>query len=289
MTQYALCLQRRNTLRRYLSLVKQLLKEFSLSSNKVSINAALAANLRDEESSFPHFSDISQKLNPQEPYRRKCDLMRLKLEHNLALLEQFSASIGLGKTLVGHSPQSPSISPGPHYETMDALLADCYLIKESLAEHDSSLVSLGSLQTLIDTILTFENLYLDIRQHSEVHHSCIKECFEHIDLQAKKKSDYSFLLHTELIHNRTMGYTSFLAKLSNTSQELFNTLDLIKNPAYCFSDNPIRSYIISMTQSKDDIYGLMLLFKEVGLLQVSNRCIDHAMICLLYTSPSPRD
>ena len=278
MTQYALCLQRRNTLRRYLALVNQLLKEFSLSSNKVSINAALAANLRDEESSFPHFSDISQKLNPQEPYRRKCDLMRLKLEHNLALLEQFSASIGLGKTLVGYSPQSASITAGPHYKTMDALLADCYLIKESLAEHDSSLVSLGSLQTLIDTILTFENLYLDIRQHSEVHHSCIKECFEHIDLQAKKKSDYSFLLHTELIHNRTMGYTSFLAKLSNTSQELFNTLDLIKNPAYCFSDNPIRSYIISMTQSKDDIYGLMLLFKEVGLLQVSNRCIDHAMI-----------
>ena len=277
MTQYALCLQRRTILRAYLNQINILLKDFSLSSDCINISQELAQNLKTEALLFPQFSEISQRLNPQEPYRRKCDFMRIKCEHNLALIDHYSESIGLGKTLVGYSPSSDSLNANIHYASMNDLLADCYLIKHSLNQHHSNLVSLGSLQKLIDMITTFEKLYLDIRQHAQRHKQCIHECFQHIKLNPSTKT-YNSLLYSELINPRPMGYKQFFSSLSQSAQEVFNTLELIRDPQACFSETIIRSYIISMTQSTADIYGLMLLFKDVGLLQISNKKVTLAML-----------
>lgn len=108
---------------------------------------------------------------------------------------------------------------------------------------------------------------LDIRQHSAVHEAAVGEmlrlggaedAYAELDEEAKLE-----LLRRELRTQRPLRPVH--AELSPETQELFDTLAVVKESLGRDSKS-VRSYIVSMTHGLSDLYEVLLLMKEAGLV-----------------------
>lgn len=108
---------------------------------------------------------------------------------------------------------------------------------------------------------------LDIRQHSAVHEAAVGEmlrlggaedAYAELDEEAKLE-----LLRRELRTQRPLRPVH--AELSPETQELFDTLAVVKESIGRDSKS-VRSYIVSMTHGLSDLYEVLLLMKEAGLV-----------------------
>ena len=108
---------------------------------------------------------------------------------------------------------------------------------------------------------------LDIRQHSAVHENAVGEmlrlggaedAYSELDEEAKLE-----LLRRELRTQRPLRPVH--AELSPETQELFDTLVVVKESLGRDSKS-VRSYIVSMTHGLSDLYEVLLLMKEAGLV-----------------------
>lgn len=279
-----LLLQKRLCVRKFLNLINELIRDLSSSLNLIKISKELKESIDNDAEIFSDFAQNTQHLNRLEPYRRKLDFCRIKLENTLLQVERSALKIGLGRTLVGYTELgSAEVIKGGYYLDVNDFVDDLKIIEKSLIENKGEIIAQGNLSELIQLVRVFgfHLAPLDLRQHSKIHSEALEEVFSHIGLT--KLSEITFeekkdLLMSEILNSRPLGTKSYLQFCTTETKELFETLEVARNSIELFSARAIEAYIISMTKDEIDILSLMLLLKESDLIKIKDDVVSEATI-----------
>ena len=237
-------------LQHYLDEVHELGRALSLSSRLTTVSPALAALAERSPDASTHRSD--------EPYRRALTGIYARLA---ATLER----------LAGRGAARPAAVRMAAYADADELLAELRTIEASLQAHDGQALTPERLQPLIRAVevFGFHLATVDLRQSSDQHERVIAELLATAQLEA----DYAGLdedarctLLLRLLRDARPLRVVGAEYGEHTGGELaiFEAALALRRS---HGRDAIRHYIISHTETVSDLLEVLLLQKEVGLMQ----------------------
>ena len=247
---HALRRQSAVALRHYLQEVNALGVELSISERRAGVSDALRE--------LAHASGDSNEHRSDEPYRRALTGIYARLA---ATLQQ----------LAGEQPPLPVRHALPAYLHPQELLDDLQTIIHSLRVHHGSALLPQRLLPLARKVevFGFHLTTLDMRQSSDQHEAVLAELLRTACLEP----DYSSLdeaarcaLLTRLLNDPRALRVPGVPYSSKTLSELaiFTTARQVYD---AYGSAAIRHYIISHTEAVSDLLEVLVLLKEVGLVQ----------------------
>jgi phosphoenolpyruvate carboxylase len=248
--EFALRRQSEVALRHLLTEVHLLGAELSMSEMLTGVSddmAALAARSPDKNA---HRSD--------EPYRKALTGMYARLA---ATLTELTGGVAARHAV---APQNPD----PNAE---ALLADLRTIEASLLAHHGAALVRQRLAPLIRTVevFGFHLATVDLRQSSDQHEAVLAELlavarvcpsYSALDETAKRTLLLQLLNDARPLRVRGATYSDW----TRSELAIFETARTMRQR---YGAQAIRHYIISHTETVSDLLEVLLLQKEVGLMQ----------------------
>ncbi len=253
-TRRTVAMQRRTALASYLTELRDLRRELSLSERQTPIPQALYTSIRKDETALS-LEEFRQRQFRHEPYRRKISYMMIRLERLIEALDTATP------------PQAGGYDSARFYADLH-LLADCLIETgfEDLVEHGR----LGRLLIQAE-VFGFHMAALDVRQHSRVHQEAVAAMLRLAgvadDYEALSEEDRLTLLSNELANPRPLLPRH--ADLPETTQTVIETFEVIRE-IVTREPAAIGSFIVSMTHAVSNLLEVMLLAKEVGLWQMND-------------------
>ena len=248
--EFALRRQSEVALRHLLTEVHLLGAELSMSEMLTGVSddmATLAARSPDKNA---HRSD--------EPYRKALTGMYARLA---ATLTELTGGVAARHAV---APQNP-------YPTAEELLADLRTIEASLLAHHGAALVRQRLAPLIRTVevFGFHLATVDLRQSSDQHETVLAEllsvarvCPNYSALDETAKRTLLLQLLNDARPLRVMGAT--YSDWTRSELAIFETARTLRQR---YGAQAIRHYIISHTETVSDLLEVLLLQKEVGLMQ----------------------
>lgn len=235
-------------------MVDHLLHELSSSTRFVSVTDAVRESLERDAQALPVTYRALQRLNAEEPYRLKLSFVRVRLLRTRDRLAQGGVH-----------------EPGRDYAGFDELLADLVLIRESMLAGGDRLSADGAILRLIRaaTATGMGLATLDVREHSSKHHEALAELYgrlgeletpyEELDRPARIA-----LLSRELASRRplTGAGTHDPGDAASASLRLLGAI----RAALDTYGPCVETYIVSMTHDIDDLFAVVVLAREAGLV-----------------------
>jgi phosphoenolpyruvate carboxylase len=231
-------------------------------SDQLSLSSRLCRPSEDFLASLEEDASIAQLLfggrpnpHPQEPYRRKLEVMRFRIRRNLMLTQRAIDGVDVS-------------FEEPGYASVQHFLRDLSLIRDSLIGHGDQAIAESELQDLIQLVETFgfHLLQLDIRQESTRHTEATAEI-----LQAAIGADYLALDEAARLQMLSDAIASSNAlqfdatRLSAATQETLRVFQLIAHMRRTLGAECFGRYVISMTHTASHILEVMLLASQAGL------------------------
>ena len=237
-------------LRHYLTEVHYLGGELSLSAMLVNFLAPMQALAERSPDSNEHRKD--------EPYRR-------------ALIGVYARLAAVLKNLTGGEAARHAVAPQNAYANAEEFLADLHTIEASLLAHHGEALVAQRLHPLIRAVevFGFHLATVDLRQSSDQHEAVMAElltvarlesAYPQLDEMAKRRLLMGLLNDARPL--RVMGAT--YSALTQSELAIFETAKVMRS---LFGAQSIRHYIISHTETVSDLLEVLLLQKEVGLLE----------------------
>jgi len=259
---YALGRQAEVALRHYLTEVHFLGGELSLSAMLVAVDPEMQQLADKSPDTSEHRKD--------EPYRKALTGVYARLAATL-------------KNLTGREAARHAVAPQNAYTRSEEFLVDLRTVEASLkANHGEALVAqrLRPLIRAVD-VFGFHLATVDLRQSSDKHEEVVAELlcvarvapdYSLLDEQTKRK-----LLLTLLNDARPLRVIG--ASYSAHTQGELEIFEAALSARTRFGKEAIRHYIISHTETVSDLLEVLLLQKEVGLMQgVLNEQAHHDLI-----------
>ena len=271
-TALALRLQSRAVLLEYLTRVTALSRVLTHSRQFCTPSAELLASFQSDEHLAPTVFGANHERFNNEPYRRKLYVIRHRLECSLRTVK---------KRLEGEHEAHPAAGA---YLAESELLADLYLIRDSLISHGDHSVAAGGLQDLIRLAETFGFflMVLDVRQESSRHTQAVTELFstqaEAVDYAALTEAGRIEALSRALAQPDQLTLSPALNPETRETLEVFNVMARMRVET---SPEAFGSYVISMTRSASHVLEVMLLARQADLAGYR----DHAWYCDLRVAP----
>jgi phosphoenolpyruvate carboxylase len=248
--EYALRRQSEVALRHYLTEVHYLGGELSLSAMLVDFTPEMRALAERSPDINEHRLD--------EPYRRALTGVYARLAASL-------------KDLTGRDAARHAVAPQNAYLQAEDFLADLRIIEASLrANHGGALVA-QRLHPLIRAVevFGFHLATVDLRQSSDKHEEVIAELLAVARIEAKYSSldeaAKRALLLSLLNDARPLRVVG--AAYSDHARGEIAIFEAARVMRQRFGAQAIRHYIISHTETVSDLLEVLLLQKEVGLMQ----------------------
>ena len=237
-------------LRHYLTEVHHLGRELSLSSNLVQVSAEMLQLAARSPDTSEHRRD--------EPYRRALTGVYARLAATL-------------RELTGGEAARHAVAPQNAYASAGDFLADLRVIEASLRSHRGAALVGERLRPLMRAVevFGFHLATVDLRQSSDQHERVVAELLA----TARVESDYEALpeparralLLRLLCDARPLRVVGAPYSEHTTGEvAIFETARQMRER---YGDDAIRHYIISHTETVSDLLEVLLLQKEVGLLQ----------------------
>ncbi|MGE0497759.1 MAG: phosphoenolpyruvate carboxylase [Ramlibacter sp.] len=254
--EYALRRQAEVALRHFLTEVHRLGSELSLSAMLVDCTPAMQALAARSPDSNEHRQD--------EPYR-------------LALTGIYARLAATLKTLTGGDAARHAVAPQNPYALAEEFLADLRVIETSLLEHHGAALVAQRLHPLVRAVevFGFHLATVDLRQSSDKHEEVVAEllatarvepAYAALDEIAKRALLIRLLNDARPL--RVVG-----ASYSEHARKEIAIFEMARMMRERFGKQAIRHYIISHTETVSDLLEVLLLQKEVGLMQGT---LDHA-------------
>lgn len=255
----------------YLQRLSRLSDQLCLSSHLCQPSQAFLSSLESDAVLARRLFGGKPNPHPQEPYRRKLEVMRYRLRRNLDLLQ---------RTLDGSDVSFEERG----YASADTLLADLRLIRESLLEHGDAALADQGLRDLIHLVETFglHLLALDVRQESTRHSQAVAEIFQSslgCDYLALDEDGRIALLADALSTPNALQFDE--ANLSENTREILRVFQLIAHMQRQLGRDCFGRYVISMTHHASHVLEVMLLAAQAGL---AGRLAGH-WFCQIGVSP----
>ena len=248
--EYALRRQCEVALRHYLTEVHYLGGELSLSAMLVGLTPQMRALADSSADASEHRLD--------EPYRR-------------ALAGMYSRLAATLKEFTGGDAARHAIPPQNPYLRAEEFLADLRTIEGSLLAHHGSALVQQRLHPLIRAVevFGFHLATVDLRQSSDQHEAVIAELLavariepHYAKLQEAARRALLVKLLSDARPLRVIG-----GRYSEHTRAEIAIFETAKRMRERFGVEAIRHYIISHTETASDLLEVLLLQKEVGLLQ----------------------
>ncbi len=263
-TRETLRIMRHSVLNLYLSELKTLRRDLSISSRLVDIPAELSESIENDAQSVSLDEEI-RKFYRFEPFRIKINYMMLKIEQELMHLEQ--------KDGAGHHPGSKNY-------TAAAFRKDLLLLQRCLRKCGfQNIADQGRLSSLLIQAQTFgfHFLSLDVRQHSGVHLEVVSEILRCSGICNNYK-DLSKSRRTEILHEAISG--KFLMPdpetLSSSARMTLDSFYVIKETLERDPD-AMGLYVISMTHHVSDLLEVIFLARVTGLWRMKGSSVATAL------------
>ncbi len=269
-------------LRRLVAGVEDLLAELASSTRVVTVSPALAASLEQDRAALPITYASIKRLNAEEPYRLKLSFVRVRLLRTRDRLARGSAH-----------------EPGRDYLSLAELLADLRLVRESMLADGDRLSAGGSVLRLLRTATAVGMglATMDVREHSQKHHDALAVLVDGVGELDKPYADLDRqerirVLSDELASRRPLLGRRPAATLvdARTEQdapdplgpvlELFETL---RTALDTFGPDVVETYIVSMTHDVDDLFAVVVLAREAGLVDLGGD--DRAAVARIGFAP----
>ncbi|HDP89791.1 MAG TPA: phosphoenolpyruvate carboxylase [Thioalkalivibrio sp.] len=191
-----------------------------------------------------------------EPYRRKLYFIAYRLRETLKTVR---------RRLEGERAVLPSVA----YAAPQELLADLYVMHESLTSHGDGNIANGRLKDLIRLVESFgfHLLNLDIRQESTVHTNAVVE----ILAQIAPELDYRGLDEAGRLEalSRLISEDALPAvdtgALGEQARETLATFGVMAGMREEAGPDTFGTYVISMTHTASHVMEVMLLARLAGL------------------------
>nr|WP_314710833.1 phosphoenolpyruvate carboxylase [uncultured Comamonas sp.] len=237
-------------LRHYLTEVHYLGGELSVSARLVEVSAAMQALANASPDNNPHRQD--------EPYRRALTGIYARLAASLT-------------HLTGGQAARHAVAPHNPYLQADEFLGDLQIIHDSLQAHHGESLSVQRLHPLMRAVKVFGFCLstVDLRQSSDKHEAVMAELLavaqvenHYAQLDEAAKCALLQRLLQEARPLRVMG-----ASYSDLACSEIAIFEMAKTMRQRYGREAIIHYIISHTESVSDLLEVLLLQKEVGLMQ----------------------
>ena len=267
------CYQRQLMLERYIIATSNLRDQLSVSMQWSNVSSSLLESLETDRVNFPAIYELRATRYRSEPYRLKLsyilEKLRLTQERNNLLSETgWNVALDIDTTI-----QDKDFNDERFYRSVDEFTNDLELIKNSLNSTDLSCEPLNRLLTQVH-IFGFCLASLDIRQESTRHSDALEELTSYLALPTSyenmSESQKTTWLINELNTKRPLIPNSNV--WSQSTDETFAVFKMVKRLQEEFGIRICNSYVISMSHSVSDLLEVLLLAKEMGLInQGSNK------------------
>jgi len=261
------CYQRKLMLERYINAISNLRDQLSVSMQWSQVSSSLLESLETDRVNFPEIYEARATRYRAEPYRLKLsyilEKLRLTQERNNLLAERGWKLVLEGESDTKNLEQLEKL----HYKSVREFTYDLELIKNSLNSTELSCQAVNTLLTQVH-IFGFSLASLDIRQESTRHSDALQELSNYLDLpfqydQMSEEQKIEWLIE-ELDTKRPLIPSD--VNWSKSTEETFCVFKMVKRLQEEFGSRICHSYVISMSHSASDLLEVLLLAKEMGLL-----------------------
>ena len=248
-------MQAQTVLLEYLRRVAALSDLLSYSINLCRPSPAFLDNLEADQRQAEAIYGARANRYLQEPYRRKLEIMHLRLQRDLARIE---------RALEGIDNRYEQ----PGYVSDQAFLDDLHRIRESLISHGDESVANREVLDLIRLVETFgfHLLQLDVRQESGRHTQAVAEILQAglgVDYPALAEDARLALLAEAIGNPNALQFDA--AEFTPETREVLRVFQLIAHFRQVLGAQCFGKYVISMTHSASHVMEVMLLASQAGL------------------------
>ncbi|MDQ2758709.1 MAG: phosphoenolpyruvate carboxylase [Actinomycetota bacterium] len=246
--------------------VEDLLTEIGSSTRVVTASAELLSSLEADARSLPITYAAVRRLNAEEPYRLKLSFVRVRLQRTRDRL----ASGGHGG---GHG--GAVHEPGRDYLDVGELVADLTLVRESMLAGGDELTGNGGILRLLRSAVAtgFGLATLDVREHSEKHHEALAELVDRLGEHGTPYGELDRPARTALLSREMAGRRPLVGavgaarhELSPATTAVLDLFDAIRVALDTYGHQAVETYIVSMTHDVDDLFAVVVLGREAGLV-----------------------
>ncbi len=277
------CYQRQLMLERYIAAVHALRDQLSISMQWSQVSAPLLESLEMDRLRFPEVYEERAARYRLEPYRLKLsytlERLRLTQERNQQLAEAGWQPI---PEVLNSTTSLNSSSEYLHYGSVAEFRGDLELIRNSLVSTELSCEQLDTLLTQVH-IFGFSLASLDIRQESTRHSDALDELTQFLKLpkayEAMTEKEKVEWLMQELQTRRPLIPAA--VEWSDSTSETVAVFKMLHRLQEEFGSRICRTYVISMSHTVSDLLEVLLLAKEVGLVD-STSCTSDLLIVPLF-------
>ncbi|GAA5021713.1 phosphoenolpyruvate carboxylase [Terrabacter aeriphilus] len=235
-----------------------MLHELSSSTRFIAVTDAMRESIERDAAALPVTYAAVRRLNAEEPYRLKLSFIRVRLLRTRDRLTHGTAH-----------------EPGRDYASFDELLADLVLIRDSMIAGGDRLTADGAILRLVRSVVATGTglATLDIREHSAKHHAALGELYDRIgelptpyaELDAPERIA---LLSKEMAARRPLtGLAVHGAHdVGEAATASLSLLGAIGRALDTYGPEAIETYIVSMTHDVDDLFAVVVLAREAGLV-----------------------
>ncbi len=236
--------------------VDEVLTEMTASTRIITASDALRDSLAADAEALPITWESIRRLNADEPYRLKLSFVRVRLLRTRDRLAEGTAH-----------------EPGRDYLSFDELVQDLSLVRDSMLAAGDHLTGDGAILRLIRTAVTFGAglATMDVREHSAKHHAALAELYARIG-----ETDYATLERPERIARLSEEMASprpltgaGVADVGEAASASLGLLEVIREALDTYGPEVIETYIVSMTHDVDDLFAVVVLAREVGLVDLT--------------------
>ena len=250
-----LSLQHLAGLRVLIDQVEDLLTEASASTRVVTVTDALLASLDADAEALPITYAAVRRLNAEEPYRLKLSFVRVRLQRTR-------------DRLASGTPHEP----GRDYRHLDELLADLTLIRDSMLANGDRLSADGAILRLIRTTraIGLGLATLDVREHSERHHAALAVLVDRVGELDQPYADLDRAARTAYLSHEMASRRPLVGAvrddLATEATAVLDVFDAIRVALDTYGRDAVETYIVSMTHDVDDLFAVVVLAREAGLV-----------------------
>lgn len=245
-----------------------LTEKLSESGKVTSFGSELLKSIEAEKAVMPDVWTAIQEANQFEPYRAKLTFMHNRLEHTLS-----------GGAL-------------PRYKKSSEFLSDLQMIYDSLLENKGKAVAEAFVLPLLRQVQTFgfEFASMDVRQHSAKHERIVSEILGQAGIS--KYSEMSEPEKTRLLTSLILEGRQIVIPekwIDSEAEQNFEVFRMIKQVHERFSENSIKTYIVSMCGAESDLLEILFLMKLTSLVDLETSRSELDIVPLFETIEDLRD
>jgi phosphoenolpyruvate carboxylase len=239
---------------RYGAALDDLTRRLSLSATLAPPSAVLMESIEHDRRLLPLVWKKNRKRNADEPLRLKLSFMSARIEATRRLVASRDA---------GRERKEPAA-----YSDVQTFDTDLQLVRDYLLASGAEQACRTTLDPLYAAVRAhgFHGFMMDVRDHSEVHAAAVSELF---DASARDENSGAESLRSLLTRRRGPGRKA--RKLSPETRQVIETFGAIRTiqdeagpPAAC-------TYIVSMTRSIEDVLRVLVLAREVELVDLARK------------------